>query len=179
MAEKIQFVAPIIRAALATLEETVPGQIAVFNAEPENTVDLVVPVVYAFGADDPLGVSGFPVIEVAAAQGRSGNWAVEKAEFDHDVALTVCVWHEGDRGEFSTTYEMSLGLARCVTEALCIDDAFGPDAELPNREDGGGIYWRSDALPADPTDDGREFRKWRVPVLIQFDLEAVERFVTA
>lgn len=179
MAEKIQFVGPIIRAALAALKADLPTQIAIFNAEAENGVDLVVPVVYAFGADDPLGVSGFPVVEVAAAQGRTGNFAVERTEFDHDPAITICVWHEGDRGEFSTTYEMSLGLARCVIETLLADDAFGPDAEIPDRADGGGIYWRSDALPADPTDDGREFRKWRVPVLIQFDLQAVERFVTA
>lgn len=172
----ITFASPIIRAALTTLEANLPGQIAQFNAQPENQVDLEEPRAYVYSADDPLGTTGpgFPVVEVAAMEGRSGRWAVDRVAADHDVVVNVNVWHEGDRGQLPPTYEMSLGLARCVIEVMRVTGAFGPGIEIANEN---GIYWRADALPADFTSDQREFRKWQVPVFIQFRLEADEQFV--
>lgn len=172
MPVKIPFAAPIARAALATLQANLPAHIAAFNAESENTIDLVEPVAYVFGADDPLGGAGFPVVEAAAMEGRTGQWSVDRTEFDHDAVVNVVVWHEGDRGELSPTYEMSLGLARCVVECLAPTGAFGDGVEISQD---GGVYWRADVLPADPTDDARSFLKWRVPVFVGFKLETVER----
>lgn len=183
----IQFAAPIIRAALATLRANLPGQVALFNAEPANTVDLAAPadnggalgdlgVAYVFGAADPLTAYGFPLIEVAVMEGRSGNASIDFMEFDHNPRVNVVCWHEGDRGELATTYEMSLGLARCVIECLIDDDAFGPGLVIRgDDQEGGGIFWRADALPADIASDEREFKKWQVPVFLQFEVEAVER----
>lgn len=175
-APPITFAAPLIRAALQSLEANLPGQIAQFNAQPANMVELEVPRAYVFAADDPLGTTGpgFPVVEVAAMEGRTGRWAVDRTEVDHDAVVNVTVWHEGDRGELSPAYEMSLGLARCVIEVLRVPGAFGPQVEVANEN---GLFWRADALPADFTSDQREFRKWQIPVFLQFRLEAVERFV--
>lgn len=168
----ILFAAPLIRAALATLQASLPAQITAFNLEAANTVTLVAPAEYVFGAADPLILAAGPIIEVASVQGRTGASGIDRAEFDHDPRVTVCIWHEGDRGELSATYEMSLGLARCVIETLVADGAFGSEVEVAQD---GGIEWRTDAIPADPTDDAREFKKWRCPVLLVFRLETVER----
>lgn len=169
----ITFAAPIVRKAIATLEAELPTQVALFNAEPDNAVSLAEPTEVVFGAMDPLILAG-PVVEVSATDGSFGAGALERADVDHDVTVNVVVWHEGEKGELSPTYAMSLGMARCVIEALWKTSAFGDEVEISN--DAGAITWRTEVLPADPTEDGREFRKWRVPVLITFRLEAVERF---
>lgn len=192
---KLEWVAPIIRTALATLEDKLPDQIAAYNAESENLIDLVVPAAsftgyvsgggYVFGADDPLGVNGFPVIEAAITSGSGGPASVglggEGSEFDHLPTLNVVVWHEGDRGELPTTYEMSLGLARCVMECLLPNGALGGNVSPTIDAQSGRLAfnWRSEAIPADPTDDNREFRKWRVPVFIQLGLEHIDQFQAA
>jgi hypothetical protein len=168
----IAFVAPQIDAALATLERELPDAIAAFNAEAAAAVELATPQAYVFGAADPLVV--FPTIEVAAGEGSMGNFAVARSEVDHDPQVTVVVWHEGERGELSPTYRMSLGMARCVIEVLTRPEAFGAGVEVSN--DDGAVSWRTAALPVDLTEDGREFAKWQVPVLISFRLENVERF---
>lgn len=173
MTTTITFAAPLIRAAITTLQASLPAQITAYNAEPANTVDLVAPAEYVFGAADPLILGSGPVIEIASVQGRTGQFSIDRAEFDHDPRVTVCIWHEGDRGELSSTYEMSLGLTRCVIETLLVTGAFGSEVEV---SDEGGVEWRTDAIPADPTDDERQFKKWRVPVLIVFRLETIERF---
>jgi hypothetical protein len=170
----ITFVPPIIRAAIATLKEKLPNAIADFNAEAENTVKLAEPSDYVFGAMDPLLLTSGPVIEVASLTGRTVDWAIDRSEVDHNSELSLVVWHEGARGELSPTYEMSLGLARCVIESLRQTDAFGDGVEIANGE--GSISWRADVLPEGLTEDGREFQKWRCPVLITFRLETVERF---
>jgi hypothetical protein len=164
--------APVIRAAIAALKASLPAQIALFNAQPANEITLAEPVAYEFGAADPLIV--FPTIEVAMGEGSSAHAALGYVDFDHRPTLTVVAWHEGERGELGATYEMSLGLKRCVLEVLTRDGAFGPDARLPSED--GTITWRTGALPAELDDTGREFKRWQVPVLIAFRLETVERF---
>lgn len=180
MTTKITFASPVVKAALATLQAGLPAQIAVFNAESQNTVDLTTPVAYVYGADDPLGVAGFPVVEVAAATGTGHGSSVSLgtvgSDFDHQIQLTVVCWHEGDRGELPTTYEMSLGMARCIIELLLVDGALGATAKVAEDATGPLFTWRTDALPADLTSDAREFTKWRVPVFIQFAVMAVETF---
>lgn len=171
MVSSLAFVTPVIRKAIAALEENLPERIALFNANPENEVTLIEPVAYEFGAADPLIV--FPTIEVASTQGQTGEWSLDRSEFDHDPVLTVVVWHEGERGELGPTYEMSLGMTQCVIEVLARKDAMS-GVELGN--DPGAITWRTEVIPADPAEDGREFRKWQVPVLITFRLELVEQF---
>lgn len=169
----IDFVAPIIRAALTTLQAQLPAAIAAFNAEDANQVDLTEPVAFEFGAADPLVV--FPTIEVSATTGITGPWAIDRSEVDHAPSVNVVVWHEGERGELGPTYELSLGLTRCVIEVLRVVGAFGDGVEISNEL--GAVTWRTDVIPADPVDpEGRDFLKWRVPVLITFRLETVERF---
>ena len=168
----IAFVAPIIRSAIAALQANLPSQIALFNAAPENEVELAEPVGYHFGAADPL--VAFPAIEVAATDGTTSQWAIDRSEGDHFPSVSVVIWFEGDRGELSPTYEASLGLAKCVIEVLSRPRAFG-QAEIPN--DSGALTWRTDVLPGDLTEDGREFSKWRCAVLLVFRLETVEQFV--
>lgn len=169
----IAFVAPVIRAAIQTLRDQLPAQIAAYNAEPANTVPLVEPTDLVFGAMDPLVIGAGPVIEVAAIEGATASAAIGYTDFDHYPALSVVVWHEGERGELSPTYEESLGLARCVIEALTGPSAFGETATL--RDDDGAITWRTEVMPADLTEDPREFSKWRVAVLLGFRVETVER----
>lgn len=164
--------APVIRAAIASLKANLPAQIALFNAQAANTVQLAEPVAYEFGAADPLIV--FPTIEVAMGEGTTAGASLGYVDFDHHPTLTVVAWHEGERGELGATYEMSLGLKRCILEVLTRDNAFGLDAWLPPED--GTITWRTGALPAELDDTGREFKRWQVPVLIAFRLEVVERF---
>lgn len=172
MTLSISFAAPLIRTAIQTLQDGLPAQIAAFNAEGDNTVSLVEPAEYVFGAADPLVIGTGPVVEVAAVQGSTGRFDLDRGEFDHDPRVTVCIWHEGEAGDLSRTYEASLGLARCVLETLVVAGAFGDEVEVANE---GGVEWRTDAIGVDPTDDAREFRRWRVPVLLVFRLESVER----
>lgn len=165
-------VTPIIRAAIASLKANLPGQIALFNAEDENEVTLAEPTEFAFGAMDPLILNG-PVIEVAAIDGTTAKAGIGYEEWDHRPGITVVAWHEGERGELSPTYEMSLGLKRCIVEVLTRPGAFGA-AQLLDED--GSVTWRTEVLPADLTEDGREFTKWRVPVLLTFRVEANERY---
>jgi hypothetical protein len=181
---KIGFVMPLLRAAKATLDAGLADQLAAFNAESENTVDLDDPVKIIIGADDPLGVDGFPVVELAATQGAGGGASVglgeAGSEFDSFPVLTVVVWNEGDQGELPPTYERSLGMARCVLECLLPAGALGGDASPVVDENGRlAMFWRTDAIPADPTDDGREFRKWRVPCLVQLTCQQIDHFTAA
>lgn len=182
---KITFVAPIIRAAIASLQADLPAAIAAFNAE--GNVQVAVPDAavddqhrygpgYAFGAADPLILTDGPVVEVSSPSGMSDGFGIGRAEWDHNPRLNVCVWHEGDRGQLDTTYEMSLGLARCVIEVLSAPESLGGEVEVPNGT--GALAWRADVIPEDPTVEGRDFRKWRCPVLLQFALETVERAQT-
>jgi hypothetical protein len=171
---KITFVAPIIRQAIATLEADLPAAIVAFNAEAN--VQLTMPTSFEFGAADPLILTEGPVIEVSVPSGQSDGFSIGHAEWDHNPRLNVCVWHEGDRGQLATTYEMSLGLARCVIEVLSRDAALGDQVDVPKAT--GALTWRADVIPEDPTAEGRDFRKWRVPVLLQFALETVERVQT-
>ena len=168
----ITFVAPLIRQALATLAAELPDAIATFNAEDDQPLQLVAPAAYVFGAADPLIV--FPTIEVAAGDGSMAGFSIGRGEVDHDAQLSVVVWHEGERGELSPTYEASLALARCVIEVLTRPEAFGAGVEVSNEP--GAVTWRTGALPADLAEDGRQFTKWQVPVLISLRLETVEQF---
>lgn len=170
----IEFVAPLLRQTIATLRAKLPDQIGIYNAEPANEVDLVEPTDFVFGAMDTVLLTAGPVIEVAAVSGQTAKAAIDYTEFDHYPAVTVVVWHEGERGELPPTYEMSLGLARCAIEVLTRPGAFGDAVEL--RDDPGAVTWRTDVLPADPAADGREFNKWQCAVLITFQVETVERF---
>lgn len=172
---KIQFVAPDIRAAIASLKAGLPAQVALYNAEPANTLDLVAPADEAiyFGGNDALAAVGFPAIEVAAMEGRFGNFTVNRLEADHDPTINVVVWQEGTTGDIPTMYELALGYARVVIEVLMRDDAFGPGAEIAQQA---GIYWRCDVIPVEPTSETREFRIWRLPMFLRFTIEKVERY---
>ncbi len=165
--------APLIRKAIASLQAGLPAQIAVFNAEAANQVDLLEPAVIHFGGTDSLSANAFPQLEVAAMDGLTGAFDLDRTEFDHDVAVNVVAWQECLTGEVSQAYEMALGYRRAVCEVLLVKDAFGAEVEVAQE---GGLTWRIDVLPFEPTDDGREFRKWRVPTFLRFRLETVERF---
>lgn len=173
MAGEITFAAPVIRAAITSLQNGLPARIAAFNAQAENQVDLVAPAVYHFGGTDTLTAYAFPQVEVAVPSGRTGAWSIGRGQVDHDPVLNVVCWHEVPSGDFATGYELALGMTRCIIETLTRPGAFGADAELGNE---GSVFWRTDSIPEDFTDDGREFRRWRVPALIVFRLETVERF---
>jgi hypothetical protein len=169
----IDFAGPVIRAAIASLQAGMPGQVAAFNAEPANLAALEAPTVYHFGGQDVLDAFPFPQVEVFTPSGRTGNWAVQRVEVDHDLRLNVVVWTEGDTGEIPDLAEKALGYARCVIECLAPPDACGPRVELAQEN---AVVWQIDVIPGDPTADGREFRRWRAPAFIQLGLETVERF---
>lgn len=173
----IDFAAPLIRAAIATLETSMPGQVAAFNAEPANQVEIEEPQTYHFGGEDLLNAHAFPQIEVAVVAGDTGNFAIDRSEVDHDPRVNVAIWLEGDKGDVSQLYEQMLGLIRCAIECLAPKNAFGPGVELAQQR---GISWRADTVPWDPTASspaqGRDFQKWMASGLIQFRVETVEHF---
>ncbi len=175
MSGEITFVAPIIRATIASLQAGMPARIAAFNAEPANTVDLEVPLdgSYYFGGNDVLSASAFPAVEVAAGQGTFGGWTVGRTEVDHDPIVNVVLWQEAGSGLIPPVYEAALGYARCVIETLRQPNAMGDGVEIAQDA---GVFWRIDTLPYDMTDDQRTFRKWRVPALVMLRLETVEKF---
>lgn len=169
----IKFAAPYIRAAIATLQGQMPDQVAQYNAQVENESDIETPATYHFGGTDLLSAFAWPQVEVAAIDGRFGTASYDYSERDYDPTINVVVWLEGVSGEIPVLYEQALGIARCVIECLRVKDAFGPETELAAD---GAIYWRGDVIPTDPTDDNREFRRWRTPVFVQFKLSLVEKF---
>lgn len=174
---KMQGEGPLIRAAIAQLQAYMPGQVAAFNAEPANTVELPVPETYHFGGQDLLNAYAFPQIEVAIVTGDTGEFSIERTEVDHDPRANVAIWHQGDVGDVPQLYEAMLGLKRCVIECLVPRNAFGPGVEIAQQR---GISWRIDTLPWDPTASspatGRDFQKWMGSALVQFRLEDVEKF---
>lgn len=170
---RISFAAPIVRAALASLEAAFPAHVAVFNAEGDNAVDLVAPAEYVFGASDPK--IEYPSVEVFILDGRLGPFSLGQAgvgEADHDPWLTVTVWIIGDDGEVPKLYEQALGYARVVIEILTEDGKLGPDAEVSGEAD--AIDYR--ILPGELVDEERELRRWKVPVVVRFRVEAIERW---
>lgn len=173
MAGEIVFVAPIIRATIASLQAGLPARITAFNAEVANQVDLVEPAAYHFGGNDVLSTVGFPQIEVAASQGTLGSWTIGRSEADHDPVVQIVVWQEAMTGQIPPVYEAALGYVRCCLEVLRAPNAFGAGVEIAQEQ---GVFWRVDVLPFEMTDENREFRKWRVPALITCRVEAVEKF---
>src|SRR4051794_36271159 len=95
----IQFAAPLIRAATKQLQTYMGDQVAAFNAEPANTVEIDVPQTYHFGGQDLLAAFAYPQIEVGAVAGDTGNFAVNRDEVDHDPVVNIAVWIEGDVGD--------------------------------------------------------------------------------
>lgn len=174
MPASIKFVPRYIRGAIAALERDMPAQVAAFNLEPDNTVELEVPASYHFGATDRHAAFPFPQVEVAAVQGQTGRFEINRRAVDHDVILNVVVWLEGTTGEVGPVYEQLLGMARCVIEILTPTDAIAAGAEISNER---GVYWRvSEAIPLDQDDENRTLQKWRVPVFVQLRIEDVEEF---
>lgn len=173
---RIDFAAPIIRAALASLEANLPAHVAVFNAEPANEVALEVPVEYVFGATDVM--VAYPLVEANVVVGRIGPFAVGgeagPPEADHDPILNVIVWTLGVTGEVPAMYEAALGYIRVVVEILTRDGALGVNAEVSGGEE--AITYDVNVIPADPAGTDRELRKWRVPAAVAFRVEAVERW---
>lgn len=185
MTDILTFVSPIVNDTIATLQANLPAQITAFNATPGAPVQLPTTIVYVPWAQDPLGTEGFPVIEAACDQGTSGAFDIDNdhPEWAHAAILKVTVWHEGDRGEVASTCEISVGLAKCVLECLLPYGAMGAGVQIadPRDPDGGGrgIFWQLRGLPADLAADGRDFKKWRVPVTLQFHLITIERLAPA
>lgn len=175
MASKIRFAAPVVRSILATLEANLPTQIATFNAETENAVGLASPTAYVFGAQFPLGVTGFPVVEAAMIEGTTGVFTLNREAWDHNPVANVVVWHEADPQGFAETYEASLGFIRCIIETLTPDGAIDPEVEIAQE---GGIRWLIDPRVV-ATDTENRPTLFHMPAFVQFRLEAVERLETA
>lgn len=177
MPASIKFAAPLVRAATATLQAGMPAQVAAFNAEVANLVDIAVPATYHFGGQALLAAYAFPQCEVAAVSGKLGNFTHRQATADHDLMVNVALWVQGDEGDIPTLYEKTLGLVRCAIECLTPDGAFGPGVVLAKDL---GISWRCDVVPYDPTASspaqGRSFQSWLGSGLIQFRVEPVELF---
>jgi hypothetical protein len=177
---KIKFAPSIIRAAIASLESEFADHVAVFNAEPENLVDLDVPAAYVFGADDVM--DAFPIIEVSILRGTIGPFSVGQAgvgDADHTPRLQVIVWLQGVTGEVPALYEAGLGYARCVIEILTVDGALGPEAEVSGTREDAIDYSVEGPISTDPAEVAREFRKWKIPVVIDFVVEAVDHWAPA
>ena len=172
----ITFVAPVIRAALATLEAQLPALVAAFNADPDNTVVLDAPATYHFGATDQLSAFPFPQIEVHATSGTFGDFGVGRVEVDHDIAVNVIGWQEAFEGDVPSAYERAAGLCKVIIEALIQPAAFGPNADVPNSA---GVAWRIDVVPDDAAVPDREFKKWRLASMVRLRLETVERPATS
>lgn len=175
--ETIRFVAPIIRAALASLEAEMPAHVAAFNAESENGVALDVPAAYVFGATDVM--DAFPIIEAAILRGTMGPFSVGTAgvgDADSTPTLQVIVWLQGLTGEVPSLYEAGLGYARCVIEILTVDEALGDYAEVSGTMSDAISYSVEGPLPASPADTEREFQKWKIPVVVEFVVEAVDHW---
>lgn len=169
----IQFVGPEIRAALATLEAGFPGQVAVFNAEAGHQVSLEAPRTYHFGIADDHAAHPFPQVEVAAVEGRFGEWTVDRVHADHDPVVNVVIWLQGVTGLIAPIYEQLLGMARCTIELLADPGAWGPEIEIANEN---GVYWRvSETIPLEMDEATREVKKWLAPAFLQFRLEKIER----
>ena len=173
----ITFVAPLVRAALATLAQGMPDQIAAFNAQAENLVDLTTPQTYVFGALPLLASAAHPIVECAGVSGDIGNFTVGRATGDHDLRINVAIWAQGQTGDVPALYEETLGLMRCVVEVLVHEGGFGPGVKLANDL---GISWRCDVIPADLTaasqEAGRSIEAWRGSGLLQFRCEPLESF---
>lgn len=178
--ETIRFVAPIIRAALTSLETEFAAHAAAFNAETENAVELGTPARYVFGADDVM--DAFPIVEASILRGTLGPFSVGTAgvgDADSTPTLQVVVWLEGVTGEVPKLYEAGLGYARCVIEILTVDGALGDYAEVSGTRQDAIVYSVEGPLPASPESTEREFQKWRIPVVVNFAVEAVDRWATA
>lgn len=176
--QKIRGPAPIIRAAKATLESQMAAHVAAYNAEAENVTDLADLVGVVFGATDEK--IGYPYAEVAILDGVFGPFSVGTAgvgDADHTPTLQVVVWLEGDSGDAPKLYEQGIGYVRCVVETLTVDGALGPEAEVSGTRSDAIRYRFEGPLPQDPATDGREFRKWRFPVVVDFVVEAVDHWV--
>lgn len=175
--KRIAFVAPIIRAAMARLQDDLATAIANFNGEAANTVDLTLPTEIIFGAK-AIHAAGYPYIEVAALSGQIGTFAIGEAdqasEADSDPRVQVIVWVEGSSGEVPELYEAALGYARVVIEILSQDDAFGSENEIANEPD--AITWRVDPVIGEIDEETREVRRWKLPASVSFAVETVERW---
>lgn len=173
---KITFGAPIIRAAIASLQADFAAHVAAFNAEVANEVDLETPAAYVFGATDVM--DAYPTVEVAILDGTLGPFALGEAgvgDSDHTPWLQVLVWIQGSDGEAPHVYESLLGYARVAIEILCETGKLGVEAEVS-----GGAesirYSILDAVVDAPASPEREVRKWKVGVAVAFRVEAVERW---
>ena len=178
--QKIRFVAPIIRAALASLQAGFAAHVATFNTEAENLVDLTAPAAYVFGATDVM--DDYPVVEAAILRGTVGPFSVGTAgvgDADSTPALQVIVWLQGVTGEVPGLYEAGLGYARCVIEILTVDGALGDTAEVSGSREDAISYSVEGPIPQSPDDVDREFRKWKIPIVIDFLVEAVDHWVAA
>lgn len=173
----IAFTPPIVTAAIASMKANMASQVAVFNADPASTVELLEPQTYHRGGQDILSAYPFPQVEVASVAGTLGPFAIGRAEGDHDPRVNVAIWLDGELGEIPDLYDKIQGLTRCVIECLVPNGAFGAGVQIVEA---GGISWRTDVVPFDPTSstpaEGRTFQKWLGSGLLQFQLQLVEHF---
>lgn len=151
-----------------------PARVAAFNADVANLVDIEVPATYTFGIVDTHAAFPFPQVEIAAVEGRFGQWGVARVEVDHDPTVNVVIWLQGVTGEIAPVYEQMLGMLKCAIEVLRAPDACGPQVEIANEN---GLYWRvSEMIPLEMDDSDRDVKKWLVPGFLQARLEKVEQF---
>lgn len=171
---QIAFMPPLIDATILSLQTRMPDQVAAFNANPANPLDITVPATYHFGIADEHSLHPFPQIEVAAVEGRFGRWALNHTAADHDPTLNVVIWLQGVTGQIGPVYRELLGLVQCAIEILAQPGAFGGENELASDN---GIYWRlSELIPLETDDPERQVRTWLVPAFLQCRLEVVEQF---
>lgn len=165
----MRFVAPILKAAIASLQAGLDDRIAVFNAEAGNPT-LVVPDAgsYAFGGRDDWSV--YPAVEVGAGHVQYGNLSLAQVDADVSLPVVVGVWLEGGTGEIEELYEQALGYGRVVTEVLIEPDAFGAGLVL-DAERLDSIDWLFPTIPVGQPDEGRRFQKWKTAAIGTFQID--------
>jgi len=175
--KRIKGPAPIIRAAVATLQSELPAHIAAFNADGVNAVDLDDLVAVIFGATDER--LGYPYAEVAILDGTFGPFStgeVGVGDADHTPRLQVVVWLEGGSGDAPKLYEQGIGYAVAVIEILAQDGALGVEAEVSGTREDAIRYRFEGPIPSDMTSQDRAFWKWRYPVVVELVVEAVDHW---
>jgi hypothetical protein len=161
--------APLIRAAIASLQTGMPDRISVFNTEPENEVELV-PIdgdAYFFGGK-PDSDPRYPCIEVAITAIPMRGFSVGQVDFDVRPVGMVAAWAQGPPGDTPAIYETVLGYGRCILEVLLQPDAWGASVTI-DPEEGARSDYASFDLELD------EQPVYRALGLHTFTLEDVDR----
>lgn len=161
--------APIIRSTIASLQTGMAAQIAAFNNDSANSVQLDAPATYLFGITDVRSAVQMPLVEVVIR-----DWTMDIVDIglnmDVDPELIVICWQEGASGDVPEAYEASMGLSKCALEVLMQDNAFGPTVGRLDSRDGARTVGACRMFPADLSSDRRTVTKWHVGTELRFTL---------